>query len=165
MFRYQLITIIDAAADIMQKYIVTTVLPKLRLVWAMQIRGDSSLGVQGPHSLSTQKGHVVAFVFNPPWINSGFYHTDATLMCPTKNPVKYGGINISTHWNIMNTIHNFSLLYMLKVGQNPSCTQQYLQSFHSYNFFQFWAIQTVKGNCFLFEISCIEIAAINLIHL
>ena len=35
MFRYKLIKIIDAAADIMQKYIVTTVLPKLRLVWAM----------------------------------------------------------------------------------------------------------------------------------
>ena len=67
-----------------------------------------------------------------PWMNKGFYHTNVDIMCPTKNALKYVSINIFRHWNSMDTIMtngNFTLFYIFKVWQNPSCTQQYLQLF------------------------------------
>ena len=65
-------------------------------------------------------------------MNKGFYHTNVGIMCPTKNAVKYVGISIFIHWTIMDTIHNFILIYILKVCQYPSCTQQYLHFFSTH---------------------------------
>ena len=68
------------------------------------------------------------------------------LMCPTKNAVKYVSIKIFRHWNLMDTImtiDNFTLFYILKVWQKPSCTQQYL-FFISINYFPLFMLIVIQ---------------------